>query len=69
MHLDSIVLDIVFFGESLPSEFYHNLDEDSEKVCLYDTFIYTESSHRWEMCCFCCFIDLMSECIICVLDF
>ena len=24
--------DIVFFGESLPSEFYHNLDEDSEKV-------------------------------------
>ena len=27
-----ILIDIVFFGESLPSEFYHNLDEDSEKV-------------------------------------
>ncbi|KAL9984453.1 hypothetical protein ACROYT_G006746 [Oculina patagonica] len=26
--------DIVFFGESLPSEFYHNLDEDSEKADL-----------------------------------
>ena len=37
IYLDSIVLDIVFFGESLPSEFYHNLDEDSEKVYLYDT--------------------------------
>lgn len=30
--LDLSILDIVFFGESLPSEFYHNLDEDSEKV-------------------------------------
>ena len=37
IYLDAIVLDIVFFGESLPSEFYHNLDEDSEKVYLYDT--------------------------------
>lgn len=26
--------DIVFFGESLPSEFYRNLEEDSEKVDL-----------------------------------
>ena len=32
--LDSSILDIVFFGESLPSEFYHNLDEDSEKVFI-----------------------------------
>jgi len=26
--------DIVFFGESLPSQFYHNLDNDSEKADL-----------------------------------
>lgn len=45
MCLDLIGLDIVFFGESLPSEFYHNLDEDSEKVwslfifCLFALFI------------------------------
>ncbi|XP_068710543.1 NAD-dependent protein deacetylase sirtuin-1-like [Montipora foliosa] len=26
--------DIVFFGESLPSEFYHNLDNDSDKTDL-----------------------------------
>lgn len=24
--------DIVFFGESLPPEFYHNLEADSDKV-------------------------------------
>lgn len=50
--VSSVVLDIVFFGESLPSEFYHNLDEDSEKVYLYDTRQFSsnnfvESSHSW----------------------
>ena len=34
--LDLRILDIVFFGESLPSEFYHNLDEDSEKVFIFE---------------------------------
>ena len=43
MYLDSIVLDIVFFGESLPSEFYHNLDDDSEKV-QRNTFMILDSS-------------------------
>ena len=27
-----ITTDIVFFGESLPPEFYHNLEADSDKV-------------------------------------
>ena len=53
MFLDSIVLDIVFFGESLPSAFYHNLDEDSEKVYAFmilDSLVsnnYAESSLGW----------------------
>lgn len=60
MCLDSTGLDIVFFGESLPSEFYHNLDEDSEKVRLYDSCIYTESSHKRNFC-FVCFENLYFE--------